>query len=121
MLGNSKNAALVVSAVFLSFVIFTACSKNHEQNQKEESAVVQTEQQMQMTSSKVGDDAETVAWNKVCPVTGEEVSSDAPTVTYDGKAYGFCCPGCDKKFKDDPEGYAKNLSADGTTFIGKKS
>ncbi|PJF33302.1 MAG: hypothetical protein CUN57_02530, partial [Phototrophicales bacterium] len=49
------------------------------------------------------------AWNKVCPVTGEEVSSDAPTVMYEGKAYGFCCPGCDDKFKDDPQHYSKNL------------
>ncbi len=121
MLRKLKNATLVVSAVFLSFVILAACSQNHEQNQKEESAVVHTDHQMQTTSSKAGDDAETVAWNKVCPVTGEEVSSDAPTVTYKDKAYGFCCPGCDKKFKDDPEGYAKNLSTDGTEFIGKKS
>lgn len=59
-------------------------------------------------------------WNKVCPVMGEEVDEEAPTFEYKGKIYGFCCPGCDKKFKKDPERYIKNLSEDGTKFIGKK-
>lgn len=58
-------------------------------------------------------------WNKVCPVMGEEVDEEAPTFEYKGKNYGFCCPGCDKKFKKDPEKYIKNLSEDGTKFLGK--
>ncbi len=56
-------------------------------------------------------------WNKVCPVQGEEVDSEAPTTEYKGKLIGFCCPGCDKKFQKDPERYMKNLSDDGTTFV----
>jgi YHS domain-containing protein len=59
-------------------------------------------------------------WNKVCPVMGEEVDPKAPTQVYNGKVIGFCCPGCDKKFQKDPAKYIKNLSEDGTTFIGKK-
>ncbi len=58
-------------------------------------------------------------WNKVCPVMGEEVDSEAPTEQYNGKTIGFCCPGCDKKFKKDPEKYMKNLSEDGTKFLEK--
>jgi len=58
-------------------------------------------------------------WNKVCPVKGEEVDADSPTVEYDGKVIGFCCPGCDAKFQKDPEKYMKNLNEDGTKFIGK--
>jgi YHS domain-containing protein len=57
-------------------------------------------------------------WNKVCPVKGEEVDAEAPTVEYNGKVIGFCCPGCDLKFKKDPEKYMKNLNEDGTEFIG---
>jgi len=57
-------------------------------------------------------------WNKVCPVKGEEVDAEAPTVEYNGKVIGFCCPGCDSKFQKDPEKYMKNLNEDGTEFIG---
>lgn len=57
-------------------------------------------------------------WNKVCPVKGEEVDTKAPTVEYNGKVIGFCCPGCDSKFQKDPEKYMKNLNEDGTEFIG---
>jgi len=41
--------------------------------------------------------------NKVCPVKGEEIDADAPTVEYNGKLIVFCCPGCDSKFQKDPE------------------
>ena len=56
-------------------------------------------------------------WNKVCPVKGEEIDADAPTVEYNGKIIGFCCPGCDSKFQKDPEKYMKNLNEDGSKFI----
>ena len=59
-------------------------------------------------------------WNKVCPVKGEEVDADSPTVEYNGKVYAFCCPGCDTKFAKNPEKYIKNLSEDGKKFVGKK-
>ena len=61
-----------------------------------------------------------VAWNKVCPVRGNPIEDDTPTVEYDGKTYGFCCPGCDVKFAKNPEKYSKNLSEDGSKFIGRK-
>lgn len=64
--------------------------------------------------------SEAKIWNKVCPVQGDEVDPDAPKVEYKGKTIGFCCAGCDEKFQKDPEKYMKNLSKDGTKFIGKK-
>lgn len=59
-------------------------------------------------------------WNKVCPVKGNPIEADSPTVEYNGKVYAFCCPGCDTKFAKNPEKYSKNLSEDGKKFIGKK-
>ena len=50
---------------------------------------------------------------------GEDVDPEAPIVDYQGKKIGFCCPGCEKKFTKDPEKYMKNLSEDGTKFLGK--
>lgn len=72
---------------------------------------------------KVDENNLTVAkepWNKVCPVKGETIEADSPTVEYKGKVYAFCCPGCDTKFSKDPEKYLKNLSEDGKTFVGRK-
>lgn len=62
----------------------------------------------------------TVAWNTVCPVMGKKVNPKVKLEVYNGKAYGFCCAGCDAKFAKDPEKYIKNLNEDGTRFIGKK-
>jgi YHS domain-containing protein len=72
--------------------------------------------EMKMEDSK--ETANAQAWNKVCPVKGEEVDTEVATVEYNGKQYGFCCPGCDSKFTKDPNQYSKNLSEDGTEFIG---
>jgi len=69
------------------------------------------------TSLDSSEDSQLV-WNKVCPVKGEEIDADAPTVEYDGKLIGFCCPGCESKFQKDPESYLKNLNEDGSKFIG---
>jgi YHS domain-containing protein len=74
---------------------------------------------MKMESSTETATATVQIWNKVCPVKGEEVDADSPTVEYNGKVIGFCCPGCDSKFQKDPEKYMKNLNEDGTKFIGK--
>ena len=66
---------------------------------------------------KSSESASLQIWNKVCPVKGEEIDVDAPTVEYNGKVIGFCCPGCDTKFQKDPEKYLKNLNENGSKFI----
>ncbi|RPI66072.1 MAG: YHS domain-containing protein [Ignavibacteriales bacterium] len=62
-----------------------------------------------------------VPWNVVCPVLGNKVNLKVKTVEYDGKTYGFCCPGCDNEFQENPEKYLRNLSSDGKKFIKSKS
>lgn len=59
-------------------------------------------------------------WNKFCPVRGGEIDATVKTVRYKGKNVGFCCPGCDEKFMQNPEKYIKNLNEDGSKFIGVK-
>ena len=71
-----------------------------------------------MTAKQVDNKLE--AWNAVFPVRGEEIDPEANKVEYNGKVYGFCCNGCDSKFKANPEKYSKNLSEDGKTFTGTK-
>jgi YHS domain-containing protein len=45
-----------------------------------------------------------------CAITGEEIESAAKAagkVDYNGKTYYFCCPGCIKKFNENPAKFAK--------------
>lgn len=44
-----------------------------------------------------------------CAVSGKEImKSDATGSTeYKGKTYYFCCPDCEKKFKENPEKYTQ--------------
>ena len=42
--------------------------------------------------------------NANCPISGDPVNPQVTTV-YQGKTYGFCCAGCVKKFKKNPEEY----------------
>ncbi|MBK7406163.1 MAG: glutathione S-transferase [Phycisphaerales bacterium] len=38
------------------------------------------------------------ASNTTCPISGEPVSADIKTVSFQGKTVGFCCNGCAAKF-----------------------
>jgi len=111
-----KQFVFVISLVFSLSAISFAQDKNEglkDSHHKTDSVKVQ----------KVDDSNETVSkepWNKVCPVKGNPIEADSPTVEYNGKVYAFCCPGCDTKFANNPEKYANNLSEDGKKFVGKK-
>ncbi|MHC4386066.1 MAG: efflux RND transporter periplasmic adaptor subunit [Planctomycetota bacterium] len=43
-----------------------------------------------------------------CPVMGGKINKDV-FIEYKGKKVYFCCPGCDKEFRADPEKYIKKL------------
>jgi len=112
-----KQLLFIITFVFICGSFIIAQEKPQKDSLKDRHQVdvtkVQTEKETDEASVKK-------PWNKVCPVKGNPVEEDSPTVEYNGKVYGFCCPGCDTKFAKNPEKYAKNLSEDGTKFIGKK-
>ena len=60
------------------------------------------------------------AGNKICPISGEPVSGFA-FVTYHGKRYGLCCPGCEKQFLSDPEKYIAQMEAKEKALSEKKT
>jgi len=110
-----------ISLIFLLTIFFCVITFAQENpgNEKEgtpDSTAVKTN----LTTDVNEDSEEIIIWNKVCPVKGDKVDEDTPTVEYNGKLYGFCCPGCDTKFAKNPEKYSKNLSEDGSKFIGRK-
>jgi len=96
----------------------TTSTEKKEKQECSKSCCSKKEMQSNMQMNESTETATVQIWNKVCPVKGEEVDAEAPTVEYNGKVIGFCCPGCDSKFQKDPESYMKNLNEDGTEFIG---
>lgn len=66
----------------------------------------------EMTDEKTSAESKELSTNVVntnCPVMGEPVSVKGGTYEYNGKVYGFCCPGCKGKFAKDPEKYLKKI------------
>lgn len=52
--------------------------------------------------------------NKICPIMGNAVPDvGAVYVVYNGMAVGFCCPGCDSAFLDDPVNGLKKIIESG--------
>jgi YHS domain-containing protein len=48
----------------------------------------------------------------VCPVLGGNVDKQV-YMDYQGKRIYFCCQGCDKEFRKDPEKYMKKIQEQG--------
>lgn len=117
-----KQIMIIFSVIaFLSVVSFAQEKPETDKKDKKEcshSCCGTKESHSDANMEKSSETASAQIWNKVCPVKGEEVDSEAPTVEYNGKIIGFCCPGCDSKFQKDPEKYMKNLNEDGSKFIG---
>jgi YHS domain-containing protein len=44
----------------------------------------------------------------LCPVMGGKINREV-FIDYKGKRIYFCCPGCDREFKKDPEKYLKQM------------
>ena len=75
-------------------------------------AFSQDEQKVKMPESN--------AWNKVCPVEGNQVNADIKTIKHNDKEYGFCSAACATVFTEEPAFHAANLNEDGTKYVGKK-
>jgi YHS domain-containing protein len=102
-------AFLVVSLFATAFVILPGCpgekggesgdAKNGEHEGHERSLAKKADQADEDTKLK---DQET------CPVMGNPINKDV-YVDHEGKRIYFCCPGCDSKFKAEPQKYLKKL------------
>jgi YHS domain-containing protein len=114
-----KQLVIIISmfVIFGSLIIAQEKPQEQKQETKHDSLMETVELG---DSNSVVESTELKIWNKVCPVMGNKVDVEGPTIEYNGKLYGFCCPGCDAKFEKNPEKYSKNLSEDGTKFIGRK-
>ncbi len=50
-----------------------------------------------------------------CPVLGGKINQQV-YVDYQGKRIYFCCQGCDKEFRKNPEKYLKKIEEQGVTL-----
>ena len=112
-----KQLSFIITFAFICSSYIIAQEKLQKEKEEIQQKVEVVKDQKDETAEK---ETNKEIWNKVCPVKGNPVEDDSPTVEYNGKLYGFCCPGCDTKFAKNPEKYSKNLSEDGTKFIGRK-
>ena len=46
-----------------------------------------------------------------CPISGQAISKDSPTVDHNGSKVAFCCAGCKGKFEADPSKYQSKVAA----------
>jgi YHS domain-containing protein len=109
--------SIIIFTIFLGTLTFAQEKPSEQIEVTQHDSLATTEESV---DSSTVDSVALQIWNKVCPVMGNKVDVDGPTVEYNGKLYAFCCPGCDAKFEKNPEKYSKNLSDDGTKFIGRK-
>jgi hypothetical protein len=109
----------IMKMLFLLLIAFSVSVFAQEKSSCSDSSKCKSTCDSKMTDKKETskDQAVVKAWNKVCPVMGEEVDADAPTVVYKDKVIGFCCAGCEKKFAKDPERYMKKLNEDGSKLL----
>lgn len=88
------------SLAAISFVLLAACGNTPEPAHPEaKPAASEAKKEVKAPGeAKPGDTAR-------CPVSGEEfdVTASSPHAEHDGKTYYFCCSGCEKKFKENPQ------------------
>jgi len=86
--------------LFLSLILFSAFALAQDQPQTKSTTEIEV-------------------WNIVCPIDGKAINPEIKVITYKNHKYGFCSEDCAVLFKENPEAYIKNLSNDGTEFLGK--
>ncbi|MFH1854517.1 MAG: YHS domain-containing protein [Candidatus Omnitrophota bacterium] len=56
--------------------------------------------------------------NKICPVSGEEISEEMKaSYEYEGKIYNFCCAGCIDEFSKDPAKYIEKIKEKQSPYL----
>ncbi len=118
MFKESKHISFMITMLLVLVLALFGCSKGERESQTADTEAAISEKSEHVHADVPESAAESDAWNKICPVCGGEVNAELETVTYDGKVYGFGCPGCPEKFSESPQDYVKNLNEDGTEYIG---
>jgi YHS domain-containing protein len=105
-------------------ILFSACSLAlsacNEEAKETPVNKVEVNKEHEHTKTVISEKKE--SFNKYCPVTGGTITPEAlkgETAEYKGKTYAFCCAGCIKSFKENPEKLSANLSEDGQKWVSE--
>ncbi|MGE5431076.1 MAG: YHS domain-containing protein [Syntrophomonadaceae bacterium] len=107
-----KNLLVLTLLLMLSFSL----GVNAQQKDKKQATKSKVTTTVSAKEDKVLEVKEGKPFNKVCPVSGEDLEDNNTLLSYNGKTYGLCCDKCVAKFKKDPAKYAARLNEDGTKY-----
>ncbi len=109
---------LVVGFVFVGLVMLNGCKKEepvpepndtssaHDHEHGEEGHTHEHSEMAMTTETK---EVASTGEQTICPIMEGRPINKAVFTEYKGKKVYFCCPGCDSKFKADPEKYIAKL------------
>lgn len=100
MIANNTTMNKLFLLLTISSIVFASCA----QTGKNDKAAKEEKIKIEITADKLD-----VKIDPVCQMTKFEV---ADTMTYQGKLYGFCNPGCKNEFKAEPEKFLSALPKD---------
>jgi YHS domain-containing protein len=111
---NSKmkriNAMFIVTSLLLvGLIMLNGCKKSEPDPSETAAETMKHEGHEQM--AKMEESAEAVAAaieQTTCPIMDSPINK-ALFTEYKGKKVYFCCPGCEEKFKAEPEKYIAKL------------
>ncbi len=108
---NAKKKHLVIAVLFVGLIMLNGCKKS-EPTPPETSDTMQgheghEHEQMAMMGESVKEIASAVE-QTTCPIMGTAINK-ALFTEHKGKKVYFCCPGCEDKFKEEPEKYIAKL------------
>ncbi len=110
---------LVAGFVFVGLVMVNGCKKEepaapidteseHDHGDGEGQHAHDEHSETSMTMQSATEIA-TTGEQTMCPIMDGKPINKAISTEYKGKKVYFCCPGCDTKFKEDPEQYISKL------------
>lgn len=111
---------LVAGFMFVGLVMVNGCKKEeptpppadtsteHDDDHGEEGHTHDDHSETAMTMESATEVA-TTGEQTMCPIMEGKPINKAISTEYKGKKVYFCCPGCDTKFKEDPEKYVAKL------------
>ncbi len=108
---NSKvkkiNAMFIVTSLLLvGLIMLNGCKKSEPAPSDTTAETMQGEHAAMM--DKPAEAVAAVLEQTTCPIMGTAINK-ALFTEYKGKKVYFCCPGCEDKFKEEPEKYIAKL------------